>query len=435
MTKTQQIQKSIVRYFLAFFLFLAVGFLLLFLSGFVPQHAVIKNVTASVEQLEIERYNARILDNSSSIYQLDIWTDARILLQALYMDTSVDPQTILTNAFWDNPEGMSGNAVDSLVSIRDTSTMPKANKNYLQYCMGFRIFVRPLLALGSITLLRQVIAWAMTILFFFVAAGFLRRTGMPGALMFIINYLALNPIVLMSSPQYASCIFIAFIGMIALLYFPCTQKHFGMLMFLLGTATQFFDFFTYPLLTALLPLCTYLLLDQKSDCPSSVKTNLFCSIKGLMLWGVAYVAVMIFKLGIVEVLTQEAAFASALIDASDWAGPAATAALSYGSKWEVLYHCARTFFVKTPMNLIILLILAVMWIGKLFSSSKRKEIFLQSICYIIPALIPLVYIIVFARHADVHMFFQYRTLGGSFFAACCATTSAWISTQQRSRSI
>lgn len=440
--KHRHVLSAISRYILVFAALLAAGVLCLFLVGLIPQELVFENVKSSVDQLVAEDLGYRILDQTAKSNQFDTWTDTRILLQSLYLDTVENPASVFTNAFWSiDTSGNTDyilryvNPLESLAALKEMPAAPQPNAAYARYCMGFRILIRPLLAIGSYSFIRQCIAYTLAVVLFFVILGTYKRLGTKAALIVLFSYMAINPIMLASSPQYASCALLAALPMLCLLYIPCMQHHFPMIMFCTGAITQFFDFYTYPILTVLFPLGLYILLEQQAGRGLRMRELLQLSVRSILLWAVAYIGMWLCKLALTELFTKEAAFSSAMGAMSEWLG--FSHAEVYGQtglmkKIAILLSCFHVFFTENLLNRVITLAMALLWCaGFLLAKGQRRTLLLQAIVWGILAAIPVVWLFVSARAVELHMCFQYRMLGGTFFMVCCAVLSLWNQVAQQ----
>jgi len=427
------------RYALLFVGLTAVFYLMLYLAGLLPQEKVFENFRRSAPQFSAEGAYPYILWEDDDSYRFDNWTDARILMHSLYLDTKADPASILTCPAWtatpteDLESMLSQNPVPNLLLLSEMDSVPAANSLYLRYCMGFRAVIRLLLTFVSYPEIRQIILWTVILLFTLVTGSLARKMGMFESALFAGFFLSMNPIAVCSSPQYACCFVLAFMGTLAVLHLPAAQNDPSMLLFVLGACTQYFDFYTAPVLTFLLPLGIYLLMEQRQGRSLRIGEMLKHAGKGLLAWGTAYVFTWLVKLLLTDLLTGQAAWSSGTgaflnrVGISGFSSLVKTAA-------TVLWALYRNLgLLLSPVSAIFFATVFLLWLVGLVRSKNRKEVLAETLGYAVLALLPILWLAGSAAPAIHHAFFQYRTLGGSVFLACCAAAQS-ISSVRRDRS-
>ena len=280
------------RYALVFAALMAAFFLLLYLAGLVPQRLVFENLKASAAQFHEESRQPsaygcypQLLYHGEGSYQLDNGSELRILHQSLYLDTRADPASVLENPYWAAEE--SDGPLEDLRQLSRMEEPPAPNDRYSRYLMGFRAVVRPLLALFPYPEIRRIVMWTVLLLFALVTAGFAKRMGLRMALLFAGCFLTANPVMIVSSLQFSCCFVLAFAAMAAVLFLRTSQERVPLLLFITGALTQYFDFYTTPVLTLVLPAGTALLLLQQEGRLQRPKQALIFLGRCLLAWAAA----------------------------------------------------------------------------------------------------------------------------------------------------
>ena len=121
-----------------------VGCLLLYAASLVPTSAIHANSLTSAEEiLAMGEFPPLIPSSDDFTVYLDNYTDQLILMESYTLQSS-DPSSVLLNPYYMYPEGTKYTAFDAFLNH---GAAP--NVNYVRYWQGFRIFIRPLLPVGS----------------------------------------------------------------------------------------------------------------------------------------------------------------------------------------------------------------------------------------------------------------------------------------------
>ncbi|MPN03222.1 hypothetical protein SDC9_150448 [bioreactor metagenome] len=281
--------------------------------------------------------------------------------------------------------------------------------------MGFRAVVRPLMAVMNYMDMRQLIQWTFFLLVGAVTLQLYRKThSFWIAMGFMFSISQLNPIAISACFQFSICFIIALIGMLLTLSLRFQRITEPMLFFILGTATQYFDFYTTPVLTFGLPILALLLRRQFEGQADfrfrvSLKRVLLC----LAAWASAYTLMWLAKLSLTALLSGPLAFSDAFDRLSSWMAytPGQESALS--SIGNALFFTGLNLFDLVPAVLEGALIIAY-----LFTIARKKppkEIWRENVIYLFVAFLPILWIIASAKPSYHHMYFQYRGLGVAMF--------------------
>ncbi len=412
------------RYALVFAALMAAFFLLLYLAGLVPQRLVFENVKASAAQFHEESRQPsaygcypQLLYHGEGSYQLDNGSELRILHQSLYLDTRADPASVLENPYWAAEE--SDGPLEDLRQLSRMEEPPAPNNRYSRYLMGFRAVVRPLLALFPYPEIRRIVMWTVLLLFALVTAGFAKRMGLRMALLFAGCFLTANPVMIVSSLQFSCCFVLAFAAMAAVLFLRTSQECVPLLLFITGALTQYFDFYTTPVLTLVLPAGTALLLLQQEGRLQRPKQALIFLGRCLLAWAAAYVGSWLCKLALTELCTDEPAWRTAMASFAGRLGLSGTGEYdaSFYSPLRALRLCAANLL--SPGSAVLFLGIAALLLWRFLRAGDKRALLAAAPGYLALALVPVIWIMVAAQPSIIHEYFQYRTLTGTVFAACC----------------
>lgn len=408
---------------------LLLTFLLQYLAGLVPQEAVRANLLASMDQLQSEGLAPGVLYDGHPRSKLDNLSENYILTYSYYMDTRADPASILTNPGRQiqDPYEELFLQTESLLAAR----LP-GDTHYVRYFLGFRMYVRPMLAVMNYMDARQCILWLVTVLFAAATLAVYRAgRSAPAALAFAFAFAQLNPIVVASSFQYSAVFVLAFAGMLLVPGRLGARCRYGPapLFFVLGMATQIFDFYTAPLLTFGFP-ALLLLLDN--DARALARRRPFPLLGAVLAaWLAGYVGAWLGKLALTALFTPYNALDDGLSRLAFWLNPAKAGAAEPHLALKAVFYNLINIVDAVPLALEAALLVA--WAVCIARDARkgasgaletpvRKEKnaalrarFSRNLPYLAVAALPFVWFAAAARPSYEQFYFQYRSLGMFLF--------------------
>lgn len=393
------------------------GLALLYICGRLPQQPIADNLSASLYQFKADQESP----HPSDVYRwsdlMDVYSEQLMLTHAFYMNTREDPASVVANPGYLRDDE---STYQGFVDMLEASAQP--NYFYQRYWMGFRVYLRLGLSLFTYQQLRRINMIVILLLFSLAILRLSQRTR--GSLLFpmllALSFVLCNPFVILETFHSGACFAIAFGGVA---FLPRKEKRFltwPMYFFLLGALTQYFDFYTAPLITCLLPL-TALLLTRRydSDCTSTSRGMFALAGKCLLSWLAAYVLLWVCKMAATTALTDFNAFADAFGSLAFRLGLGFDRELS-GLSYDPSVALARCFAKLLLDNLAVTLaVLAVVTLACFVAFLLRKNRmarFCDAAVFLCLALIPVVWIAASAQLSIIHARFQYRNLAGFLFA-------------------
>jgi hypothetical protein len=386
----------------ALIILFVLGEALLLLTGLLPQEPIRDSIEESLSQLEQEYEKPYVLhDRSRSA--IGNFTDCLILNLSYYGDTQDDPLSILSNPY-NRDKGQP--AYQDLTKIVAGQA---ANTNYLHYCMGFRIWMRLLLSVFNFMEIRSIFIFVVWLLFGCSLITVYRATknGFFSAL-YILSIVALNPIGVSGTLSYMDCFIIAFLGVILVpKVIALSQRNSiweSMLFLVLGAVTQFFDFYTYPLITFAFPMIVLLSAKFASQAQFTAKDSYRVLIRGLAAWIFAYVGIWGLKLLATALLTN--------LDVLNAVGIALQKSLGVASDPTnipaTFVACAKN--ILSPEVAVSMVIVLGIGIVRFIRNPNRVSCLKESWVFLVIGALSLVWIVLAKRTLE-HVHFQYRTLG------------------------
>ncbi len=402
--------RVLARYLFVLLTLLFAASILLFAAGLLPQNRIEANLVDSLYQIEEEGRYPHILDENSWSHMIDMYSESYILNLSYYMDTAQSPSSIFSNP---NRENATGTAFSEIVVQHLGS-----DASYERYWAGFRTTGRLLLTFFTYPEIRRIVSVG-----FLMLAGatglylFSRTKSAAAGLSFLLMLGLLNPSVVSSTLQFSCCFFIAMIGTLLL---PRQERRFltyPMYFFILGALTQYFDFYTTPILTYGIPMLALLFILQRENNGLTGK-NLF-RLSGVCFgsWLSAYILMWIGKLSLTTLFTGFNAFGDGFGSAVNrlfYSTGDVDAPLPYRMVLAIWRSFMRVF--DKPIFLALaLLALAAVWLFLFLRRKKTVADLLSSSVYLFIAAIPLVWFIAVSGPSLRHSWFQYRGIGVFLF--------------------
>lgn len=403
-------KKTLFSHALAFLLSVALAVVFLLLGACLPQGPIDANAFASAQDMIQEPIYPTMADHSFAS-MLDYITDG-LILEESKATTIQDWKTIFTNPLYEyGRETAAENLYDYSL---DPS--PEPTGYYVQYWMGFRPIVRFLLEFLDYYQILRYTAVAFFILWAAVLCSIASRAGSKTAFLFALSIILVRPHVISVSLQFSCCFFIAFAAMLAVPWLHRNEKWESLFFLELGILTQYFDFYTTPVLTFALPM-TYLMILRLQDGRS---TRLGKILKSILSWVAGYGLMWLAKLVLTTVFTDVDAIGRGFSSFSGRMGIEKTSGM------EDLYSpiaALRGVFVslysdregKVILLAAVALTFLVLLIRFLRGRHQPKEI-LQNWQFLLLAALPVVWFVAAAQPTANHHWFQYRGIAATFWA-------------------
>ncbi|MBO5497262.1 MAG: hypothetical protein J5967_07640, partial [Oscillospiraceae bacterium] len=282
-----------------------VGALLLLLVSRIPQTVIYDHTLQSAEQLLAEGdYPKHHLPSAPMPYLQDNFSEEIIVETAYSMHSVQDVFLKLYNTRLKDPEADTA-FVQKLMDVLTGEEV--SMQSYSRYWMGFRLPVRLLLCVTSLNGIRMLIGAAFVLLLTAVVALAARRISVGAAAGVALSIWLIEPYAVSHSIQYGFCFLLALLFSLMVLFWkPALRDSKTIALFCaFGAVTQYFDFYTCPSVTCLLPL---LLLAARSEEDRLVRKTLPL----FLAWLMGYLLMWVLGLCFVTLFTPENAFLPAL---------------------------------------------------------------------------------------------------------------------------
>ncbi len=391
------------------FVSIAAGMALLAFAYLLPTQPMRENVARSSETFNREGIFPELACGYSCM-RLDTFTDSVMLGTAVYGGEEPLAERMALNyrmVYGELPEDMTLTNYSNGVTVYEYEPVP-----YGRYWHGYLVPLKLLLLFFDFGDIRVLNFMVQSILLCVVVWLFLENKQEIYLPAFAMGVFVLNPLALALSLQFSTVYYIVLGALICLLEWRRKGKwedgRTDNLFFFAGAATSYFDFLTYPLASAGIPLILYLNLNGGKSGKGQVKT---CIAK-LVLWGTGYGGMWCGKWLVGSLLTGENFFGNA------WNQSLLRTSVEDYTRMDVVAKNVGVFF-KWPF-LLLFAAAAVFCLWKLGKGNReawrreRGRIWLYGMI----ALLPFLWICILANHSWIHYWYTYRELSVSCFAVC-----------------
>lgn len=405
-------KKSILQHTIAFLLSVVLSVGLLLLGACLPQGPIDRNIQESAAQM-LRDGDYPVMADKSFASILDYVTDALILMESKSTFIA-DPETIFTNPQFQYPQEEDSTVLDLYQYSVDPDPAP--TKYYVQYWMGFRPVMRLLLCFFDYYQILRYTAVAFFVLLATVMCSVANRAGTRTAFLFALSIIFIRPHVAAVSLQFSCCFFLAFLAMLLVPRIHCNPGWESLFFLELGILTQYFDFYTTPILTFALPMTYLYILHYQSG----EKCSCLHVLKEFGIWFAAYVLMWLAKLTLTSLFTPVNALAQGFASFSGRIGIQKVSGMeSYYNPIAALRSVFVSLYSDPAGKLVLFAAVAVTFILLLVRFLRDKHQMIELLNHwqlLLIAALPVVWFIVAAQPTANHHWFQYRGIAASFWA-------------------
>lgn len=390
------------------------GFALLLAVYLIPTDSIKNHIRESLPVLHEEGLYPDLYPYVHS--QLDNWTDSLILNAAGHESgSSIWKQALLNERYIIKQTNAVSDPIQDISSAYASDEPDNCiSTSYARYWHGYMVYVKPLLTVFNYSMFRMVNLTIQCILTAMVVFIMVRKKLSRFVAPYLIAWGILLPTVLGASIQFSGVFYIYTLGTLVLLLKNESWHSNGThiyYFFILGIATSYIDFLTYPLATLGIPLVFYFLLKPEGD----TRSDYAALIRFPIFWGAGYIGMWAAKWVLASIITDE----NVIIDAIHAVQLRSSSAVS-GEAISLVDTIIRNLrcIMANPFTWIGIVFVLVMLIYRI----RRKHFNPKRIwIYFIIAFLPFLWYAVTGNHSYVHYWFTCKALTVSVLAGMCAS--------------
>jgi len=400
----RQTGRYAVKILLALCIGIIVGTLLLLAVYLLPTQEMKANARRSTAIYDYEGVYPQLM-TGYKMSQLDNCTDATMVLNAIYPGSGNvidDAMKVYRVEYRDRtPVGSLTDYANDVKKETDTVI-------YSRYWHGYLVFLKPILLLFDISDIRVINMCLFLGLLIYIVLQMQKKERGKFIPAFLITVLLMNPLAIPLSFQFSTVSYIMLISVICVINKEKWEKEQIVFFFLLiGIATAYFDFLTFPLVGLYFPMIFMLMKEP------SWKRALKIVIAGSIMWIVGYAGMWAGKWLIGSVLTGSNFFADVFGRAAEYES------MEYGEgKVNSLQVILKNIGVLIKWPFVIGGFGVIVWLGRdilqKVKNCKLEYGWLLPFGLIMAA--PFCWYIAAGTHSYIHYWFTYRELCVSIFA-------------------
>lgn len=391
-----------------YFLLLLAGYILFGLGSMaMPDKAVEHHVRQTVEQTDLKAdFWFAFLYKPN--YYMDNFTDALVLNQAwcLGEEESMNlwQRLMLVPRHRCMADGVE-QGCESLCRLTEGDTTLKI-MCYPRYWHGSTYLMRYLLAIDDYVVLRGLFFLLSSMLLLWVLLALAKRVGVWASALYFLAFVLVDGFMMQFSIQFLPVLLITLGGTLWVL--NRKRSSLGVVFFVLGSLTAYFDLLTAPLLTWGLPLLVWIAANGQRSAAKG--RQLFTDALASLLWGVGYVATWAAKWLLATLITPMNVFSDASAQAS------LRAAVEDYTRWGAVER--NLDLVPWLYVTIAAVVLALLAVRHLNGKGWRQAL----VCLAV-AVAPVAWYIVLGNHSYEHYWFTYRSLAVTVMGLLAAVAS------------
>lgn len=378
--------KTVLDYCKVFLLLIAAYFVFGVLSCMLPDEIIKANIKQSAQGLVSEgEYPQGIVELTQC--QMDNFTDALIMNQ-IYMIDRKHP--VLSSVRMVRGFEKGGQQTQHL--IKTVNDEIEGEMAYSRYWHGNSFLFRPLFMMMDFPMLRWWLFVISSLLFVVLLCAYYQAAGLMKTLALTSGFVATCGFITQFSMQFFPVLALTIIACLLVIRHD-KAKGFGMLFFVVGSLTCYFDLLTTPMLTLGIPLAVMVSLKNGDD--YDLKDNLLEICKLALLWGLGFALTFVTKWGIATLVMDENIFADAYGQSVYRMGA------DEFTRWDAISENFRL------LNLwMICILMAVVLVLRV--SGRVKFNYKKALTFLLIGLAPYLWYFVLSDHSYKHWWFTYR---------------------------
>ena len=384
-----------------------IGFLALCFVHLLPVDRMYENVQSSKDAINaygniVNGYVSTSMDNYTDCIMIN---EAICPIEAPLIDKAINNYHVNYWKGYEQPE--------NLLRYLDGEQGYKY-QGYSHYWGGHQVVLKLLLLAFDYSdiLVMNIILQSMLIVFIII--GLQRSKKEFVIIPFCIAVLTMMPSAIAVCLQFSTVFYTTLFGILFIVWrYPYLKKENQCYIFLLiGMATSYFDFLTYPFVSLGLPLVVSIAYMAEDKLGRQIRNVVINS----ALWGIGYLGMWSGKWILGSILSPESGSLKVALESIAYRG-SAVAQGQVLSVFDVFLENAFIYLRKPTM--ILIFGAAVFFIIRILARRYRVNCFLRAIPYLIVCFYPIAWYRVARNHSFEHAFMAYRVLAITIFAGLC----------------
>ncbi len=408
--------RKIIKYILMLFVGSVVGLVALFLVHCIPTEPMRDHVAQAIPILERDFLYQDAIEGYRGSF-VGAFTDCLMLEHSIY--SADNHSTLEQTLYMYRPEWGEGDdwyPWYSLLDYLQGTEVPK-EMEYSRYWHGYLVLLKPLLYFMPFSAVRML----SSAIQLFLVGMILLLCFQKGEKTIGIGFLVTLPFLYFSSLYMSLSLSVCFYLLVIALAVSvkwndtlCQKQWYGEFFFIIGMATAYFDFLTYPLVTLGFPLCVYLYVND-----FSWKNNIKKIVAYSVSWGGGYVGLWAVKWLLTDLLVG----GNTIKDAMDRVLKRTGIETENSEVFGFMEVVANNLSAYTNWAFVVIILAIVVSVIVILIAKKKdwqKANLQNAICILVVGLYPIVWFFFTQNHSGVHWMFTCKIFSISVFSFVCA---------------
>ena len=400
--------KNILKYTVVFCITFLSLCLLLFVTAKIPKSAILENLKESTNAFKT-RFEINELVKRRDYTFTHPYADAMLLNIIMCTDTEEPVKSVLEAKYYSKYEDKHisydfNNMIENNVS---------GNTEYLRYWHGQISILRPLLIffnLSEIYIINNIIFWSLIIALIIIL---IKKKHISLLISFLIGLIMCAAPIIPLCLEYSAMFHIMLIVSIIIVLIESKTKNLGIIFFITGIITNYFDFLSTEIITVFVPIIFLLGIRYKEKRLHSLKEAILLSFKLSLLWLTGYSLMWVSKWILASIVLN----INAMNLVKDHIFERLNGELLYISRYELPFKAmVRNLFTLYPLNIqknvkkLIFIPITILIFELIFIKKKniKKELWFPLIMLLI-GLVPYLRYGILANHSYRHYFLTFRS--------------------------
>ena len=371
-----------------FAILIAAYFTFAVLSCLLPDRSIKMHIDESAQKMVEEGLYPQAIIRMEQC-QMDNFTDALIMNQMYNIDRK-HPITSAMKMIRSSEKGRDWDQPGLL--LRKVNGENLEEQHYARYWHGSTFLFRPLFLVMDFLTLRHILFIVSSLLIVLLLCAYYPKAGLMKTIALALGFLLTYGFVMQFSMQFFPVLALTIIGSLLVVKRKQSDNS-GLLFFVIGSMTCYFDLLTTPLLTLGIPMAVMLSLKREDE--FQFKDSIIEISKLTLLWGGGFALTFLTKWALASLILGQNIFADAYevslyrMEAEEF------------TRWDA---------VTTNFNMLNLWMIGIAaLVLLLFAIIKRLKInYKKVVLFFIIGLMPYVWYLLLANHSYVHWWFTYR---------------------------
>lgn len=401
---------------IAFCLSVVIAMAALLIACFAPQGRINDNLLDSVYGLYEEGQYPVIGDRKIGSL-LDNATDTSILRASAGMNRNY-LGSVLTNPLYSYTAAVESGDDYSVkcLELYSMGEQPDGEFLYVRYWMGFRAVLRWLLVFFDYYQIKRYAGVLFFVLFSLVLCDIAKRVDAKTAFAFAVSIILVRPQIIIGSLQFLPCFLIGFMAMLMVPLLTDRPQWDGVFFLEIGILTQFFDFYTAPLVTVGFPMVYLAILRTRQGKPVSLRWMLRC----FLIWLAGYALMWLAKLTLTSILTSVDGLGDGLAAFRRRTGIEKSEGYEQYYSLSLAFENLRSAIFSDPEGKVVYLLSAALTALSVVVCALRRKLRLAAFakhgCLLFLAILPFLWFCCTAQPIAIHYWYQYRSVALTHWA-------------------